>query len=87
MTSDGPHKHQEKQRNRQNSGNEKRWQFSLEEAGAGFWEWHLAENRIYRSPQLLEMLQLEPEELGEEPHTWRDRIHPDDQARFMEIVG
>lgn len=84
MTSDGPHKHQEKQRNRQNSGNEKRWQFSLEEAGAGFWEWHLAENRIYRSPQLLEMLQLEPEELGEEPHTWRDRIHPDDQARFME---
>ncbi|SMP57870.1 ATP-binding protein [Anoxynatronum buryatiense] len=84
MTSDHSWKHRKKSTASQHQESEKRWQFSLEEAGVGFWEWHVAENRIHRSPQLLKMFQLEPDDLGELPHTWRQRIHPEDQPRFLE---
>ncbi|SDZ04820.1 PAS domain-containing protein [Tindallia californiensis] len=58
---------------------QKRWRFSLEEAGAGFWEWDIKNETIYRSAQTLRMIGFEEGELASNTQSWFERIHPEDR--------
>ena len=57
---------------------EARWQFALDGAGDGVWDWSIATGRVFRSRRLLTMLGFEPGELPEHIDAWAARVHPDD---------
>ncbi|MBS0348346.1 MAG: PAS domain-containing protein [Proteobacteria bacterium] len=57
---------------------EARWQFALDGAGDGVWDWNIASGRVFRSPRWLSMLGYGVEEAGESGREWAWRVHPDD---------
>ncbi len=59
---------------------EARWQFALEGAGDGVWDWNVQTNQVYFSPQRKAMLGYAPHEISNTLEEWLDRIHPDDAA-------
>lgn len=66
---------------RQVQENEQRWQFALEGAGLGVWDWNVRSNQVFYSAQWKAILGLDPQELGGEFSEWECRIHPEDRAR------
>ncbi|MBN2007450.1 MAG: PAS domain S-box protein, partial [Anaerolineae bacterium] len=59
---------------------EARWQFALEGAGDGVWDWNVQTNQIYFSPQWKAMLGYASHEISDVLDEWLSRIHPDDAA-------
>ncbi|MET0391853.1 MAG: PAS domain S-box protein [Chitinophagaceae bacterium] len=57
---------------------EERWQFALEGAGDGLWEYNFQTHETYFSKQYKKMLGYEEEEFLNTVEEWSDRIHPDD---------
>lgn len=57
---------------------EARWQFALDGAGDGVWDWSIATGRVFRSKRWLTMLGFEPGELPEDTDAWASRVHPED---------
>jgi PAS domain S-box-containing protein len=57
---------------------EARWQFALEEASEGVWEWRVSEHYLFWSPRLMQVLGYAPGELANTIDKWRSCIHPDD---------
>ncbi len=60
---------------------ETRWQFALEGAGDGVWDWNAQTNEAFFSRQWKAMLGYEDHEIGTDPEEWRSRLHPDDKER------
>jgi diguanylate cyclase (GGDEF)-like protein/PAS domain S-box-containing protein len=60
---------------------EQRWQFALEGARDGVWDWNLVTNEVYFSPQWKRMLGFEEHEIAGSLEEWDKRVHPDDKAR------
>ena len=58
---------------------EERYALAARGAGAGLWDWDLAEDRIYYSPRWKEMLGYEDWEIGSEPAEWLSRVHAEDR--------
>jgi len=58
---------------------EARWQFALEGAGDGVWDWNAQTNQVFYSDQWKAMLGFEPHEIGNVLSEWDQRIHPDDK--------
>ena len=66
---------------------ELRWQFALEGAGDGVWDWNLASREILRSRRWYEMLGYEPDGEGiQSREEWFALIHPDDRAATRELA-
>ncbi|MGG6238110.1 PAS domain S-box protein [Nodosilinea sp. AN01ver1] len=59
---------------------EARWQFALEGAGDGLWDWNLQTNELFYSRQWKAMLGYEDHEIGTSLDEWDSRVHPDDRA-------
>lgn len=61
--------------------------FALNEASDGLWDWNIADQSVYFSPQLKRMLGYGPDEM--EPHvsTWENNIHPEDHPRVMRAIN
>lgn len=59
---------------------EARWQFALEGAGEGVWDWNVQTNQIYFSQQWKAMLGYAPHEIHNVLDEWLSRVHPDDSA-------
>ena len=57
---------------------EELWQFALEGAGDGVWEYNFQTKEAYFSRQYKKMLGYEEAEFNNDPEEWRSRIHPDD---------
>lgn len=57
---------------------EARWQFALDGAGDGVWDWNIITGHVYRSPRWITMLGYEPGEISDSIDDWSDRVHPDD---------
>lgn len=55
---------------------EQRWQFALEGSGHGVWDWDIASDRVFYSPEWLDLLGVDVAPKG--PEFRRSRIHPDD---------
>lgn len=52
----------------------------------GVWSWNIAQNELYYSPRLKEILGYLDEELENKPDTWLSIVHPDDKARVSDAV-
>jgi PAS domain S-box-containing protein len=59
---------------------EARWQFALEGAGDGIWDWNMETNQVFYSPQWKVMLGYTIEEVGDTLDEWASRVHPDDKT-------
>ena len=60
---------------------EARWQFALEGAGDGVWDWNAQTNTVFFSRQWKAMLGYPPDEVGNRLEDWDSRVHPDDKAQ------
>lgn len=59
---------------------ESRWQFALEGARDGVWDWNVQTNKLYFSKRWKEMLGFEEDEIKDSLEEWEKRVHPDDLA-------
>jgi diguanylate cyclase (GGDEF)-like protein/PAS domain S-box-containing protein len=59
---------------------EQRWQFALEGARDGVWDWNLTTNEVFFSRQWKAMLGHEEHEIAHDLQEWDKRVHPDDKA-------
>lgn len=57
---------------------EARWQFALEGAGDGVWDWDPLTDRIYFSVKCKAMFGYTEQEIGDTLVEWENRVHPDD---------
>ena len=62
---------------------EMRWQFALEGAGAGVWDWNIVSNDLYLAPGWKQLLGYRDDELPNAFDTWESRLHPEDHAQVM----
>lgn len=61
---------------------EERWQFALEGAGDGVWDWDLENESIFLSPKSKKMLGFEDNELKNTSASWRSLINPNDEPHY-----
>jgi diguanylate cyclase (GGDEF)-like protein/PAS domain S-box-containing protein len=59
---------------------EMRYSLSAQGANDGLWDWDLHANRIYYSERWKSILGLQPNEVGDGPEEWLDRIHAEDRS-------
>ncbi|MBN1189126.1 MAG: PAS domain S-box protein [Dehalococcoidales bacterium] len=62
---------------------QERWQFALEGAGDGVWDWDLASDHVYFSGQWKAMLGYQEDEIGDSVKEWESRIHPEDRDKVI----
>lgn len=60
---------------------ETRWQFAIEGAGDGLWDWNIQADQLFFSRQWKAMLGYENDEIGNGLDEWDSRLHPEDKAR------
>lgn len=65
---------------------EQRWQFALEGAGDGIWDWRPPTGEVFYSRRWKEMLGYSDDEVPNRLEEWESRIHPDDRARVLDLV-
>ncbi len=58
---------------------EARWQFALEGAGDGVWDWDVPTGKVFYSHRLKAMLGYADDEIGDTLDEWHKRIHPEDR--------
>jgi PAS domain S-box-containing protein len=66
---------------------EQRWQFALQGAGQGVWDWNAQTNEVFRSAGWKSMLGFAPQEMGDSLAEWETRIHPEDLPRVRQEIG
>jgi PAS domain S-box-containing protein len=67
---------------------EQRWQFALEGAGDGVWDWNAQTNEVFYSHQWKTMLGYEDDEIGNTLDEWDKRVHPEDKERcYADVQG
>ena len=60
---------------------EARWQFALDGAGHGVWDWDMTTGRVLFSHQWKVMLGFADHEIGDALEEWDRRLHPEDRER------
>ncbi len=60
---------------------EERYSLAAQGANDGLWDWDLRTDSVYYSPRWKAMLGYAEQAIGDSPHEWFERIHPDDLAR------
>jgi PAS domain S-box-containing protein len=63
-----------------------RYERAVESSRDGVWEWELATNDVYLSAQFTGLLGIPSNELIAAAAELNDRLHPDDQARVLELL-
>jgi PAS domain S-box-containing protein len=66
---------------------EERLQLAIEASGDGIWDWNIATDDVYYSPQFFQMLGYAPDELPQSSRTWYQLVHPDDMVWVQEILA
>jgi len=66
---------------------EARWQFALDGAGDGIWDWDIDTGHIFYSRQWKAMLGYAEDEIGATVGEWSDRVHPGDLPRCWAIIN
>ena len=62
---------------------EERWQFALEGAGDGVWDWDVTTDTVWFSKQFKKMIGYAEHEIGTRLDEWSSRVHPKDMPRVM----
>jgi len=66
---------------------EARWQFALDGAGDGIWDWDFDTGHVFYSRQWKAMLGYDEDEIGTSTDEWSDRVHPEDLPRCWSIIN
>jgi PAS domain S-box-containing protein len=66
---------------------EERWQFALEGAGDGAWDWDLTKGSIFISPKSKKMLGYASHEVRNAPEGWEKLIHADDVPTYQKNLN
>lgn len=66
---------------------EARWQFALDGAGDGIWDWDIDTGRVFYSRQWKAMLGYADDEVGVTVADWSERVHPEDLPRCWAIIN
>jgi diguanylate cyclase (GGDEF)-like protein/PAS domain S-box-containing protein len=66
---------------------EMRYSLSAQGANDGLWDWDLQTGRIYYSERWKSILGLEPNEVGDGPEEWFDRIHAEDRSHVEQALA
>lgn len=64
----------------------RRFDYILEGAGLGAWDWWLDTNKVIFDRRWCEMLGLKHEETKQELSTWDERVHPDDREKAYQDI-
>lgn len=65
---------------------EERLQLALSGTGQGLWDWNLATDEVYFSPQWGKMLGYEADEIKPHARSWFKLVHPDDRRQVMGVL-
>ncbi|MEW8431866.1 MAG: PAS domain S-box protein, partial [gamma proteobacterium symbiont of Ctena orbiculata] len=65
---------------------EERYRLLTESSMDGVWDWDLEHNSLYLSPRWKMQLGYQDHELENHLDTWKDHLHPDDQARVLRHI-
>jgi two-component system sensor histidine kinase/response regulator len=57
---------------------EARWQFAVDSAGDGIWDWNVSSGKVFYSRQCKANLGYAEDELGDSMKDWTDTVHPAD---------
>ena len=63
-----------------------RWQFAIEGAGAGVWDWNIKTGEATLSRRWKEMIGYAEHEIGNDATEWTSRVHPDDLPGAMQAI-
>lgn len=74
------------ERQRSDVAVEARLRLAVHAANIGLWDWDLATNRVYFSPEWKSQLGYLEHELPDDFETWRSRVHPDDLDVTMQRI-
>jgi two-component system, sensor histidine kinase and response regulator len=55
-----------------------RWQFAVDSAGDGIWDWNVTSGRVFYSRQCKANLGYADEEIGDSLNDWTEKVHPAD---------
>ena len=66
---------------------EARWQFALEGAGDGIWDWNIQTKTVFFSRQWKAILGYAEHEVGNTTSEWDLRVHPDDKAECDALLN
>lgn len=67
--------------------NEVRSQFAIEASGVGVWDWNLATNKVFYSPESLRILEINEDNSSfVRPEFWDDLVHPDDKEAYFKNI-
>lgn len=62
---------------------QERWKFAIEGTNDGLWDWDMANNQFFLSPQWKTMLGFKDYEIQNKQEEWEKRIHPEDLRRCL----
>jgi two-component system sensor histidine kinase/response regulator len=65
---------------------EARWQFAVDGAGDGLWDWNVETGHVFYSRQWKEMLGYDEADIGDRLDDWSDRVHPEDLPRIQDVI-
>lgn len=66
---------------------EARWQFALEGAGDGVWDWDARTDLVFFSSRWKSMLGFSDDEVGDTLAEWESRVHPEDkEAAYADLA-
>ncbi len=66
---------------------QERLQLALENSGDGLWDWNITTGKCYYSPQWLEMLGYDENDLSGNFESWEMLIHPEDKDWVMNALN
>jgi diguanylate cyclase (GGDEF)-like protein/PAS domain S-box-containing protein len=75
----------QKEANARLEASENRWNFALESAGQGVWDYDIVGNRAFYSSVWKAMFGYGPDEFGDGADAWEALIHPDDLDRVRRL--
>ena len=65
---------------------EERLSLALSATEDGLWDWDLRQGKVHYSSGYHSLLGLEDGQLGSERSQWTQRLHPDDQQRYHQVL-
>lgn len=63
---------------------EKRLRLAVRASDTGLWDWDIATDRVYYSPEWKRQLGYADAEIGDTVDEWAGRLHPDERERIVE---
>ncbi|MCV9929023.1 PAS domain-containing sensor histidine kinase [Flavobacterium sp. LS1R49] len=65
---------------------EERFQFALDASTVGVWDWDMVTNRVFYSSLSLKILELQSNDIFDDPERWDKIVHPDDLPKYYSDI-